>query len=189
MSLPGHRRPRPDARALPTLVLAVTVVVGVVLALGLRSSTEPARGGSTVDLTGMAAPALSGPTLDGGHFDLAAARGHVLLVNVFASWCGPCRDELPLLLDAKRRWSAQGLRLVGLNIRDGTEAVRALLRETGAEALTVLPDPDGSRAVDWGVRGVPETFVVDRDGRIIQRQQGAVTRQWLEQRVAPLLAR
>jgi cytochrome c biogenesis protein CcmG/thiol:disulfide interchange protein DsbE len=181
-----YRRRPGGPRVLPALLLAVTVAVGVVFGLGLRSSPESATGSAT-DLTGAAAPALSGPTLDGGHFDLADARGHVLLVNVFASWCGPCRDELPLLVDAKRRWSAQGLRLVGLNLRDGTPAVRALLRETGAADLTVLPDPDGSRAVAWGVRGVPETFLVDRDGRIVRRQQGAVTRQWLEQWVAPLL--
>jgi cytochrome c biogenesis protein CcmG/thiol:disulfide interchange protein DsbE len=182
VSFSAHRRPRP----LPALVLAATVAVGVIFGLGLRSSPEPTPK-STTDLTGAAAPELSGPTLDGGHFDLADARGQVLLINVFASWCGPCRDELPLLVDANRHWSPQGLRLVGLNIRDGTAAVRALLRETGAGDLTVLPDPEGTRAVAWGVRGVPETFVVDRDGRIVGRQQGAVTRHWLEQRVVPLL--
>jgi cytochrome c biogenesis protein CcmG, thiol:disulfide interchange protein DsbE len=183
-----HRRPRGNPRLLPALVLAVTVAVGVVFGFGLCSSPAPTAG-STTELIGAAAPALSGSTLDGGHFDLADARGHVLLINVFASWCGPCRDELPLLVDAQRRWSAQGLRLVGLNIRDGSVAVRALLRETGATDLTVLPDPEGTRAVSWGVRGVPETFLLDRDGRIVGRQQGAVSPQWLEQRVAPLLAR
>jgi cytochrome c biogenesis protein CcmG, thiol:disulfide interchange protein DsbE len=182
----ARRRPREGPRVLLALLLAVTVAVAVVFGLGLRSSPEPAPG-SAADLTGAAVTALTGSTLDGGHFDLADARGHVLLINVFASWCGPCRDELPLLVDAKRRWSVQGLRLVGLSIRDGTPAVRALLRETGATDLTVLPDPDGTRAVAWGVRGVPETFVVDRDGRIVRRQQGVVTRQWLEQWVAPLL--
>jgi cytochrome c biogenesis protein CcmG, thiol:disulfide interchange protein DsbE len=190
LTISGRRRSRqPDRRALSTLVLTVTVVVGVVFALGLRRSTETAVIGSPAEVSGTVAPPLAGRTLDGGYFDLTTVRGHVLLVNVFASWCGPCRDELPLLVDAKRHWSAQGLRLVGLDVRDGTQAVRALLRETGAEALTVLPDPDGTRAVAWGVRGVPETFVVDRDGRIVHRQQGAITRQWLEQWVAPLLAR
>ncbi|RGC66751.1 Thiol:disulfide interchange protein CycY precursor [Micromonospora sp. MW-13] len=171
----------------PALVLTATVAIAVVVALGLRS--PPASDVDTTDRSApVPAPALSGATLDGGRFDLADARGYVLLINVFASWCGPCRDELPLLVDAGQRWSPRGLRLVGLNVRDGTEAVRALLDETGATGLTVLPDPDGTRAVDWGVRGVPETFVVDRNGRIVDRQRGVVTRQWLQQRVAPLLA-
>jgi cytochrome c biogenesis protein CcmG/thiol:disulfide interchange protein DsbE len=181
--LPGWR-----PRVWPALVLTVTVAVGVVVALGLRSGPPPPDSAAGTPGPPVPAPALSGPTLDGGRFDLTDAHGHVLLVNVFASWCGPCRDELPLLVDAGRRWSPQGLRVVGLNVRDGADAVRALLDETGATGLTVLPDPDGTRAVDWGVRGVPETFVVDRDGRIVDRQRGVVTRQWLEQRVAPLLA-
>lgn len=180
--------PRPRLRrAGPALVLAVTVTVGTLIALGLRSPATPAPAGA-VAVSPTPAPPLSGTTLDGGRFDLADARGHVLLVNVFASWCGPCRDELPLLMEADRRWSPQGLRLVGLNIRDGVEAVRSLLDETGARTLTVLPDPNGTRAVEWGVRGVPETFLIDRDGRIVDHRQGVVTRQWLEQRVAPLLA-
>ncbi|MEH0841990.1 redoxin family protein [Micromonospora sp. CPCC 205711] len=179
---------RPDwLRAGPAVVLALTVAVGTLVALGLRPPATSTAGDIAAG-TPVPAPALSGVTLDGGRFDLAAARGHVVLVNVFASWCGPCRDELPLLVDAERRWAPRGLRLVGLNIRDGTEAVRALLDETGATALTVLRDPDGTRAIGWGVRGVPETFLVDRDGGIIDRQRGVVTRQWLEQRVAPLLA-
>ncbi|GAA2706332.1 TlpA family protein disulfide reductase [Micromonospora olivasterospora] len=177
------RPPRPG----PALVLALTGVLGAVFALGLRSPAPPPDT-ATNGATPGPAPALAGATLDGGRFDLADARGEVVLVNVFASWCGPCRDELPLLVDAGRRWSPHGLRLVGLNVRDGAEAVRALLEQTGAQGLTVLPDPDGTRAVDWGVRGVPETFLVDRNGRVVDRQRGVVSRQWLEQRVAPLLA-
>ncbi|MEV0393537.1 TlpA family protein disulfide reductase [Polymorphospora rubra] len=171
-------------RPLPAATLLVTAVLGVVFALGLHRAAGPAPDPAA----GAPAPALAGPTLDGGHFDLAENRGRVLLVNVFASWCGPCRRELPLLVDAERQWSAQGVRLVGLNVKDGTTAVRALLKETGTESMTVLPDPDGTLAVGWGARGVPETFVVDRDGRIADRIRGEVTRQWLEQRVGPLLA-
>ncbi|MET8907769.1 redoxin domain-containing protein [Micromonospora sp. NPDC004551] len=184
------RRPtrRPGwLRAGPATVLTLTVAVGALIAFGLRAPATPEPGAATA-VTGRPAPALAGATLDGGRFALSDARGQVVLVNVFASWCGPCRDELPVLVDAERSWSPRGVRLVGLNIRDGADAVRALLDETGATGLTVVPDPDGTRAVEWGVRGVPETFVVDRDGRLVDRRQGVVTRQWLEQRIAPLLA-
>ncbi|MEV1329399.1 TlpA disulfide reductase family protein [Micromonospora costi] len=178
---PARRIP---AGRLTALLLVVTV--GGLLAAGLRSGSEPPPAAG--DPTPVPAPALSGATLDGGRFDLAGARGQVVLVNVFASWCGPCRDELPLLAEAARRWSPRGLRIVGLNLRDGPEAVRALLAETGVADLTVLPDPDGTRAVAWGVRGVPETFVVDREGQIVARRQGVVDRAWLDRWVAPRLA-
>ncbi|MFG1830747.1 TlpA family protein disulfide reductase [Micromonospora chersina] len=171
----------------PATVLTLTVAVGALIAVGLRGPATPDPD-AAAGMAGRPAPALAGATLDGGRFALSDARGEVVLVNVFASWCGPCRDELPVLVDAERRWSPRGVRLVGLNIRDGADAVRALLDETGATGLTVVPDPDGTRSVEWGVRGVPETFVVDRDGRLVDRRQGVVTRQWLEQRIAPLLA-
>ncbi|SDZ20665.1 cytochrome c biogenesis protein CcmG, thiol:disulfide interchange protein DsbE [Micromonospora pattaloongensis] len=164
----------------PATILLLTLGVGVVLAAGERP-------GPGVAHRPRAAPALAGTTLPGQRYDLAAARGHVVLVNVFASWCGPCRDELPLLVGTGRRWAPQGLQVVGLNLRDGPDAVRALLAEARAEDLTVVPDPEGVRAVEWGVRGVPETFVVDRDGRIVAHQPGVVTAKWLEQHLAPLL--
>ncbi|NES16913.1 MULTISPECIES: TlpA disulfide reductase family protein [Micromonospora] len=172
------RRIRPT----PAVLLLLTVGLGITLATGVRS------GSGTAGQQPRAAPALAGTTLTGERFDLAAARGHVVVVNVFASWCGPCRDELPMLVETARQWSPQGLRVVGLNLRDGPDAVRALLAQAHADDLTVLPDPDGTRAVEWGVRGVPETFVVDRDGRIVAHQPGVVTGQWLREHLSPLLA-
>ncbi|MEV6814142.1 TlpA disulfide reductase family protein [Micromonospora sp. NPDC051296] len=166
--------------------LAPTAVLLLAVGLGFALS-PPAPPGGAEQRPPVAAPALAGTTLSGDRFDLADARGQVVLVNVFASWCGPCRAELPLLVEADRRWSPEGLRVVGLNLRDGPEAVRALLDETGAGKLTVLPDRDGSTAIEWGVRGVPETFVVDRDGRIVAHQPGVVTQRWLADRVVPLL--
>ncbi|MGW0435619.1 redoxin domain-containing protein [Micromonospora sp. NPDC003197] len=165
--------------------------LGLTLAVGLHRSPSgeaDADRGPVTRTPGTAAPALAGRTLDDGHFDLAKLPDRVVLVNVFASWCAPCRAELPLLVEAQRRWSGQGLQLVGLAVRDSDEATRSLLRETGAEDLLVLADPTGGTAVDWGARGVPETFVIDRTGRVVHWAQGQITRQWLEQRVAPLLA-
>ncbi|MFI7427677.1 TlpA family protein disulfide reductase [Micromonospora sp. NPDC049836] len=170
-------------RPVPAAILLLTLGLGGVVT-AYRNGPVDNRPSPVV-----AAPALTGTTLDGARFDLAALHGQVVLVNVFASWCGPCRDELPLLAETARRWSPNGLRVVGLNLRDGPDAVRALLQEARAgDALTVLPDPDGARAIEWGVRGVPETYLVDRDGRIVAHQPGVVTRQWLDDRLSPLLA-
>ncbi|MEU4660416.1 TlpA disulfide reductase family protein [Micromonospora chalcea] len=174
---PWWRRPRPAA-AVVLAVLLGAVLAAVRLSGPIDAGPRPAP----------AAPALAGATLDGGRFDLAALRGQVVLVNVFASWCGPCRDELPLLAETGRQWSPRGLRMVGLNLRDGPDAVRPLLEQSRAEQIVVLPDPDGTRAVGWGVRGVPETFLVDRDGRIVAHRPGVVTRQWLDDHLSTLLA-
>jgi cytochrome c biogenesis protein CcmG/thiol:disulfide interchange protein DsbE len=176
-----YRCRRPGLLPVAGLLVAGLLGVGVVAGPGVgRPSATPTR------RLPVPAPALVGTTLSGDRFDLAEARGQVVLVNVFASWCGPCRDELPLLIEAGRRWSPHGLRLVGLNLRDGAQAVQALLDATGADGFTVLPDHDGTRAIEWGVRGVPETFVVDRDGRIVAYQSGVVTRAWLEAHLTAL---
>jgi cytochrome c biogenesis protein CcmG/thiol:disulfide interchange protein DsbE len=134
------------------------------------------------------APSLSGKTLPGKHFDLAALRGSVVLINVWASWCEPCRTELPVVTAAARGWSAYGLVLVGLDVRDDPGQARALLAQLDPQAtMTVVADPAGAAAVDWGVRGVPETFVIDRSGLLRVWAQGAVTQAWLERWVRPLL--
>jgi cytochrome c biogenesis protein CcmG/thiol:disulfide interchange protein DsbE len=179
---------RPPRRVFRTgLAALVVLLAGVVFAVGLHANRNDTSAAATRPIN-RPALSLAGATLDGGQVDLRALRGQVVLVNIFASWCGPCRWELPLLADAERRWSGRGLRLVGVDVRDGPDAVRALLDETGAGQLTVLPDPNGVIAVDWGATGVPETFLVDRGGRIVWWARGPVSQTWLQQRVPPLLA-
>ncbi|MEV1289496.1 TlpA disulfide reductase family protein [Micromonospora sp. NPDC049679] len=171
----------------PAVALLAVGALALTLLVALRSPPD-AVGEPVTVASGTTAPALTGRTLAGADFDLTALRGQIVLVNVFASWCEPCRTELPLLVDAERRWSGRGLRVVGLDVRDGPDAARALLDETGAGTLTVVADPRGDTAVSWGVRGVPESFLVDRDGRVRQRAQGAITAAWLERWLPPLLA-
>ncbi|WAL69554.1 redoxin domain-containing protein [Amycolatopsis cynarae] len=160
----------------------VLVVLGFVLARGL-DSPSPGSGSSGLPVTSTGdepAPALTGRTFDGAPFDLAALRGQVVVVNVWASWCGPCRQELPALAEQARRREGSGIRIVGLAMRDDLTAARRLLAETGASGLISVLDPDGTQAVRWGVKGVPETFVVDPAGHIRVHAVGPVTGQWLD---------
>lgn len=169
-------------RVRAVLVPAI-VAAGLAAAVGLGS----AMSGSAPPLVGERAPVLEGTGLDGEHVALADLRGDVVLVNVWASWCAPCEDEIPVLLEADRRYAGGGLRIVGVATQDRPEAARRAATEWGADAYPNVPDEDGRIAVAWGVRGVPETFVVGRDGTVVDRHIGPVTIDWLDERLEPVI--
>jgi cytochrome c biogenesis protein CcmG/thiol:disulfide interchange protein DsbE len=177
---------RPRRARGPVVVLVVLLVLGVlgVLGLGLGAPPGPPR---PVGLVDQPAPELRGATLAGEQFDLADWRGQVVLVNIWASWCAPCREEMPLLADLHRLHAADGLRVVGINTNDDADAARRFVTETGADFPHVA-DPDARWAIGWGTSGVPETYVVDRDGSVVAKRFGEVTREWVVRTVAPLLA-
>jgi DsbE subfamily thiol:disulfide oxidoreductase len=165
------------------------IALGLVLAgAGLGACAAPA--GSATDTTptgspgsgivtigsplvGKAAPELAGTTLDGAPFDLAAHRGSPVLVNFWASWCGPCREEFPLLEDAAKRHAAEGLVVVGALYKDDADPARTFVTEQGATWPTVA-DPERTIGSAWKVLGPPQTFFIDREGIIRDVQVGQV---------------
>jgi cytochrome c biogenesis protein CcmG/thiol:disulfide interchange protein DsbE len=132
-------------------------------------------------------PPLPGLVRDGAPVPgLASAefKGAVTLVNVWASWCVPCHDEAPLLMrlaDDKR------IRLVGINYKDQPDNARRFIGRHGNPFTAVGVDSNGRNSIDWGVYGVPETFVVGRDGRIAFKLVGPITPQNLETTLKPAL--
>jgi cytochrome c biogenesis protein CcmG/thiol:disulfide interchange protein DsbE len=130
-------------------------------------------------------PAVPGLLRDGAPVPgIASAdfKGAVTLVNVWASWCVPCHDEAPLLmaLAADKR-----LRLVGINYKDGAENARRFLGRYGNPFAAVGADANGRASIEWGVYGVPETFLVDRAGRIAYKLVGPITAQNLDATLKP----
>ena len=120
-------------------------------------------------------PPLAGLTRDNvpvPGLDPAAFKGKVSLVNVWASWCVPCHEEAPLLtaLSADKR-----LQIVGINYKDTPDNARRFLGRYGNPFSIVGADSNGRAAIEWGVYGVPETFIVGRDGKIAYKLIGAVT--------------
>jgi cytochrome c biogenesis protein CcmG/thiol:disulfide interchange protein DsbE len=120
-------------------------------------------------------PAVAGLERDGAPvpgLDAASFKGNVSVVNVWASWCVPCHDEAPLLMQlAKDR----RVRLVGINYKDDPGNARRFLGRYGEPFAAAGADQNGRAAIEWGVYGVPETFVVGRDGRIAYKLVGPIT--------------
>lgn len=114
----------------------------------------------------------------------ADLKGKASLVNVFASWCIPCKAEHPLLLRLKESGVAP---IYGINYKDKPEDARQWLSELGDPYQRIGADRDGRVGIDWGVYGVPETYVVDASGKILYRYAGPLTSRDLEETILPLL--
>jgi cytochrome c biogenesis protein CcmG/thiol:disulfide interchange protein DsbE len=166
-------------------LLLVAVVAAAAFVLARQLGRDP-TGGESV-LVGHGAPALAGETLDGARFDLTAWRGQVVLVNVWGSWCYPCRQEQPLLAAAYTSLHPRGLRMVGIDVRDRPADARAFLAQYGQAGWPSVADPDGEHAVDWGTFALPETYLIGRSGRVLAKSVGPVTAAWLDREVVPLL--
>ena len=116
--------------------------------------------------------------------DPGAFKDAVTLVNVWASWCVPCHDEAPLLMDLAQD---QRLRLVGINYKDQPENARRFLGRYGNPFAAVGADANGRASIEWGVYGVPETFIVDPQGRIAFKLVGPITPDNLERTLKPAI--
>jgi cytochrome c biogenesis protein CcmG/thiol:disulfide interchange protein DsbE len=144
-------------------------------------------------LIGKQAPVFALPAIDGttgeGFSDADLKLGQVTLVNVFASWCVPCREEHPLLMQMARdpKLKALGVRLYGLNYKDEAANARGFLAQYGNPYARTGADVRGRAGIDWGVYGVPETFVVRGDGSIAYKQIGPITAEALRDRLMPAI--
>jgi len=156
------------------ILLALAAVI-VAACGGGTATQDPASSVVIVGspLIGKPAPPLAGTTLDGSAFDLAGQRGKPVIVNFWSSWCGPCREEFPLLEDAAARHDAEGLVVVGALYKDDADPARAFVAEQGATWPTVT-DPDRTNGRTWKVLAPPQTYFIDRDGVIRDVQVGQV---------------
>lgn len=184
--------PRPAERRRRWLVwLPFTLFVALAALFLLRlGSDDPSRLPSA--LIGRPAPSavlppVAGLVRDGvplAGLDPAAFAGAVTLVNVWASWCLPCQDEAPLLLQLAKD---ERLRLVGINYKDAPENARRFLGRHGNPFAAVGADPNGRASIEWGVYGVPETFIIDPQGRIAFKLVGPITPANLERMLKPAI--
>jgi len=172
---------------LALLALPLLALVALVLVFFFSLDRDPDLVQSV--LIDRPAPAFALPAVPGlesAGFATADLQGAVTVVNVFASWCIPCRDEHPILAELKAR---SGVRMFGINQRDAPENARAFLAELGNPYDRVGADADNRVSIEWGVYGVPETFVVDAAGIVIFRHVGPISARSMTQQVLPAIAR
>jgi cytochrome c biogenesis protein CcmG/thiol:disulfide interchange protein DsbE len=176
--------------AVPAVVVVVAAALVGLLVYGLvskgddRSIDDAVKKGKTIaaPASGMALPVLNAA----GKRSLASYRGKVVVLNFWASWCTPCRTETPLLERLQRQIAARGGTVLGVNYRDTTGDAAAFAHQYGL-SYPSLRDVDGQLAEDYGTRALPETFVINRDGKIAAVSRGQVNARFLDQTVPPLL--
>jgi cytochrome c biogenesis protein CcmG/thiol:disulfide interchange protein DsbE len=162
------------------LFLGMAVLFGIGLTLNPREIPSP--------LIGKAVPEFDLPPVKGRALGLSSEslQGEVSLVNVFASWCTACREEHPLFMEMRR----SGLVPIhGLNYKDKPDDAARWLDELGDPYTRTGADLNGRVGIEWGVYGVPETFVIDRNGRIAFKHIGALTPRVLKDKIVPLISK
>jgi cytochrome c biogenesis protein CcmG/thiol:disulfide interchange protein DsbE len=159
------------------VVLAIFLYVG----LGLNPHEVPSP------LINKPAPAFNLPQLHEPtkHLSTEDMKGQVWMLNVWASWCVSCREEHPVLVDLARR---NIVPIVGLDYKDKNADGEAWLRSGGDPYTLIATDADGRVGIDYGVYGVPETYIIDKQGVIRYKEIGAITRQKLQEVILPKIA-
>jgi cytochrome c biogenesis protein CcmG, thiol:disulfide interchange protein DsbE len=175
-------------KGIATAVIAAAAALIALLAYGVVSQRtdssidDAVAGGDRLDAPDAALPLLGRE----GESSLADYRGQVVVLNFWASWCPPCIDELPLLERTQRRIEDRGATVLGVNYKDIPEDALRMARRFRL-SYPSLRDRDGEYAEDFAAQGFPETFVVDRRGRIAAVRRGPVDERWLAQTLPPLL--
>lgn len=170
----------------PMMIIPLAIFAGFVgLALVGMMREDPEALPST--LLDRPAPAVQVEAMQGepGFTDADLRDGQVKLVNFWASWCAPCRVEHPNLTALAQ----EGIPVLGVNYKDKPANARAFLDELGNPYAALGADRSGRMALDWGVYGVPETYVIGADGTVLMRFAGPVTQRVIDEKFRPLLER
>jgi cytochrome c biogenesis protein CcmG/thiol:disulfide interchange protein DsbE len=167
-------------RFLLPLLLFVLVVMLLAVGLNLNPREVPSP------LVGKPAPAFQLPRLHQPQqaFHPDALKGEVWLLNVWASWCVSCRDEHPLLLSLAK---SNTVKIVGLNYKDKRDDALAWLNRFGDPYALSVADAEGKTGIDYGVYGVPETYVIDKQGVIRYKHIGPITEEAIHRKIIPLV--
>lgn len=159
--------------------VAIAFVLGLFAVLNLTRQGGQAAAADAID--------ASLPQLDGQPLELSAFRGKIVVVNFFASWCAPCWGELPYFERASRDYADRGVAVVGIAVRSPGVEVRDMIDKIGMSFPVALDDTGSVATGVFGLRGMPGTFFLDRQGRLVDVVQGPIKEADLRRRVEALL--
>jgi cytochrome c biogenesis protein CcmG, thiol:disulfide interchange protein DsbE len=163
-----------DGGGRKTGIIVAVVVVGLVMLLwGVIMAGSERKGLDPEKVEGKPAPDFTLPTLfKGDEVTLSAMQGKPVFLNFWASWCGPCKDEGPVLADAYRRWKGSGIQFLGVDVQDSKKWGQEFETNYGIDYDSAF-DETGEQYRNWGLTGFPETFLIDADGNIVAKKIGA----------------
>ena len=173
---PSADVPPPSPRRNPAALFFVAVIVAALLFVGFHAARRNGNSSDPLDPTGKAAPDFTLQTLDGKNVSLSSFRGKGVLLNFWATWCGPCKIEMPWFVELQKQYGSQGLQIVGVAMDDSsTQDIQNFVKEMGVNYPVLI----GKEAVGQAYGGVdvlPTTFFIDRDGKIVAREFGLQSR-------------
>lgn len=173
------------AKIAPLMLLPPVLFAGLAATFYLGMQREDPDALPSAREGGMAPPVVLTQLGDAAPFtDETLRGGGVKLVNYWASWCAPCRAEHPML----EALAAEGIPIYGINYKDNPDNALAFLAELG-DPYAAMGADEGRTALDWGLYGVPETYVLDGEGRVVLRFAGPITARTLEDTIRPAIAR
>jgi len=183
-----------DKRKIGRIILLVGVIL--LLGYGLGKFELSARKPAKVECLGkgeLSAPVFSLPDMNGRKVDLGSFKGQVIVLEFWATWCAPCREEIPVVNQIYKAYREKGLVVIGISLdRKPPQEVKKFLDEIHVEYLNVMGDEETlekySQMANLGpIRGIPATFIIDRQGRICQRYMGLTEKRILEEAIQKVL--
>jgi thiol-disulfide isomerase/thioredoxin len=169
---------------------SILILIAILLAIGIwevsRRGSSSSRPSGAPAAIHSAAPNFSVLDLDGQPLDLTNYRGKVVLLDFWATWCAPCRDEIPHFVGFQDKYRGQGFQVIGISMDDGPQPVREFYKEFKLNYPVALGNEKLAQAYG-GVLGLPITFLIGRDGRVAAKYVGAVQIQVVEQEIDSLL--